>query len=54
MAEHKLKEALREVHTNVPSTVKRANVSGKRKRAMLIAIAHAKARKRGEPHPKNR
>ena len=42
----RLAAAMREVHTNTPSTVTRANVSGKRKEAMLRAIAYSKARKR--------
>lgn len=42
----KVEAAMREVHRNIPSTVKRANVSGKRKEAMLRAIAFAKASKR--------
>lgn len=40
-----LKSAMREVFTNEPSTVTRANVSGKRKTAMLRAIPFSKARK---------
>lgn len=39
---------MREVHRNVPSTVKRANVKGKRKEKMLQAIAFSKARKEGK------
>ena len=41
----KLDAAMHEVFTNTPSTVTRANVSGERKRKMLIAIAYSKARK---------
>ena len=41
----KLDAAMHEVFTNTPSTVRRANVSGERKRKMLIAIAYSKARK---------
>lgn len=57
MAEHGhssklLASAMREVHKNVPSTVRRAKVSGEKKRKMLIAIAFAKARKRGAHLPK--
>ncbi len=37
--------AMREVHTNIPSTVKRAKVKGKKKEAMLRAIGFSKARK---------
>jgi len=35
---------MREVHKNIPSTVKRAKVKGKKKEAMLRAIAFSKAR----------
>ena len=41
-----------EVKHNTPSTVKRANVSGKRKRRMEEAIALSKARKAGMKMPK--
>ena len=41
----KLDAAMHEVFTNTPSTVTRANVSGERKRKMLIANAYSKARK---------
>ena len=41
----RLDAAMHEVFTNIPSTVTRANVSGERKRKMLIAIAYSKARK---------
>lgn len=47
-----IKESFKEVFENVPSTVKRARVSGERKRKMMIAIALAKARKRGAKIPK--
>ena len=43
---------MREVHKNIPSTVTRAGVKGKRKEAMLRAIGFAKARKRGAHLPK--
>ena len=43
----KLKAAMHEVFTNTPSTVTRANVSGERKRKMLIAIAYSKSRRSG-------
>lgn len=43
----KIEKAFHEVFHNEPSTVKRANVSGKRKRKMLIAIALSKTRKAG-------
>lgn len=41
----KLEAAFREVYSDEPSTVTRANVSGERKRKMLAAIAFSKARK---------
>ena len=41
----RLDAAMHEVFTNTPSTVTRANVSGERKRKMLLAIAYSKARK---------
>ena len=40
----RLDAAMHEVFTNEPSTVTRAKVSGKRKTAMLRAIAYSKAR----------
>ena len=43
----KLDAAMHEVFTNTPSTVQKAGVSGKKKLAMLRAIAFSKAR-RGE------
>lgn len=48
----KLEAAMREVHKNIPSTVRRAKVKGKRREAMLRAIAFAKARKAGAKVPK--
>lgn len=42
-----LASMMQEVHTNVPSTVRRADVSGERKEAMLRAIAFSKARAKG-------
>mgnify|MGYP001561526626 CR=1 FL=1 len=48
----KLQSALHEVFTNEPSTVKRTDVSGERKRKMLVAIAYSKARKRGANLPR--
>lgn len=42
-----LTSMMREVHTHIPSTVQRADVSGERKEAMLRAIAFSKARKAG-------
>ena len=41
-----------EVHKDEPSTVTRANVSGKRKQKMLTAIALSKARKAGVAIPR--
>lgn len=46
--------AMREVHTNEPSTVTRANVKGEQKEKMLKAIALSKARKAGARIPKKR
>ena len=43
----RLAAAMHEVFTNTPSTVTRANVSGERKRKMLVAIAFAKSRRKG-------
>ena len=40
-----VESAMREVHTNIPSTVKRADVSGARRERMLRAIAFSKARR---------
>ena len=49
MADHGgiLHKALSEVHRNIPSTVRRAKVKGKKKRKMLLRIAFEKARERG-------
>ncbi len=47
----KLRSFLREVHENPPSTVP-ASLKGKRRTAMLTAIAFSKARKAGVPVPK--
>ena len=47
-----VKAAFEEVYADEPSTVTRANVSGERKRKMLVAIALSKARKRGARVPK--
>lgn len=41
----KLEASMREVHENIPSTVKRADVSGERREKMLRAIAFSKARR---------
>lgn len=46
-----LASAMREVHENTPSTVTRAKVKGKKKEAMLRAIAFSKARKAGAKIP---
>lgn len=45
---------MREVHSDIPSTVERADVSGERKESMLRAIALSKARKRGAHVPKRK
>jgi hypothetical protein len=47
-------EALREVHTNEPSTVSRAEVSPTRKEAMRQAIAFDKARDAGAKIPRRK
>ena len=49
-----LSSAMEEVHTNIPSTVTRANVAGADKEAMLRAIGFAKARKAGANIPKRK
>jgi hypothetical protein len=46
--------AMREVHTNTPSTVTRANVSAPKKEAMKRAIALEKAREAGADIPRKR
>ena len=46
--------AMREVHTDTPSTVERADVNGADKEAMLRAIALSKARKAGARIPKRK
>ena len=43
----KLDAAMHEVFTNTPSTVQRAGMTGKRKVAMLRAIAYSKSRRSG-------
>lgn len=43
--QNRLKAAFREVYANTPKTVKKAGVTGERKRKMLIAIAFSKARR---------
>jgi hypothetical protein len=48
----KVEAAMREVFTNIPSTVKRANVTGERRRKMLVAIGLEKARARGAKIPR--
>ena len=45
---------MEEVHRRVPSTVRRANVTGEKKEAMLRAIAFSKARKAGAKVPRKR
>lgn len=50
-----VREAMREVHNNIPSTVRRARNFGPGGReAMLRRIALEKARKRGARIPKRR
>lgn len=51
-SERIIEEMMREVHTNIPSTVRRANVSGEKKERMLKAIALAKARAAGAKIPR--
>ena len=52
-SQRKLGMAMREVHENTPSTVKRAKTFGSGgKEAMLKAIAFSKARKAGARLPK--
>lgn len=46
--------AFREVFRDEPSTVRRAKVSGERKRKMKVAIALSKARKAGARIPRRR
>ena len=41
----KVEAAFKEVYSDTPSTVERANVHGEKKRKMLAAIAFSKARK---------
>lgn len=41
-----LEAAMKEVHKNIPSTVVKAKVTGKKKEAMLRAIAFSKAKKK--------
>lgn len=48
----KVARAFHEVYSNTPSTVRRADVSGKRKRKMMTAIALEKARKAGVNIPR--
>ena len=50
----KLETAMREVFSDEPSTVTRANVSPERKRKMTVAIGFAKARKAGAKLPKKK
>ena len=49
MPEYKrsLKNAFHEVYSKVPRTVKKAGVTGEKKRKMMIAIAFSKARRGG-------
>lgn len=54
--EKKVAEAFREVHANVPSTVKATGKTGAAKEKMLTAVALSKARAEGAdiPKPKSR
>jgi hypothetical protein len=54
--EKKVAEAFREVHANVPSTVKATGKTGAAKEKMLTAVALSKARAEGAdiPKPKKR
>lgn len=55
MMDSKLKHAMREVHNNMPSTVRRAKHFGPGGReAMIRAIAFDKAREAGGKVPKRR
>jgi len=40
-----LMSAMREVHRNIPRTVRKSGLKGKRREAMLRAVAFSKARK---------
>lgn len=51
-SQRRVASTMREVHTNIPSTVQRADVSGSRREAMLRAIALNKAREAGAIVPK--
>jgi hypothetical protein len=55
-SEKKVAEAFREVHANVPSTVKATGKTGAAKEKMLTAVALSKAREAGAdiPKPKKR
>jgi ribosomal protein L23 len=53
-SKQKLETAMREVFTDEPSTVTRANVSPERKRKMKVAIGFSKARKQGARLPKKK
>lgn len=49
-----VREAMREVHTNEPSTVSRADVSPARKDKMRVAIGLQKARDAGAKIPRKK
>lgn len=53
-SQQKLDRAMSEVHTHIPSTVQRADVTGEEREAMLRAIAFAKARAQGARLPRKR
>ena len=50
--EKKVAEAFREVHENIPSTVKATGKTGAAKEKMLTAVALSKAREAGADIPK--
>lgn len=52
MASAKLGAAMREVHNNIPSTVRATGKTGAAKESMLRAIAFSKARAAGARIPK--
>ena len=47
-----IEDAMSEVHTHVPSTVKATGKTGAEKEAMLAAVAYSKAKAKGAKVPK--
>lgn len=47
-----IEDAMAEVHTNVPSTVKATGKTGAAKEAMLAAVAYSKAKAKGAKVPR--